>query len=133
MHGASSSQPDSVASTAGSPKASQQSSPPGSAPPPSAPPGAGAAPPGDAQTCKPQACAIQTCLASNDYQQARCIHAIAALIQCCDAAAAAHSGGGGAGGSGGAAAAQVPAPVHCSFSPSYRRLVARQQAAAGER
>ena len=77
-------------------------------PPPPAPP----LPP-----CKAEACAIQSCLAANDYQQRRCVASIAALIACCDAEAGAAA----------AAAAPQAAPVHCSFSPSYRRVVEQEQ------
>lgn len=61
--------------------------------------------------CKQQACDIQSCLASSDYQEERCIHQIAALIDCCAAQAAAGSDN----------------PVHCAFSKHYIKLIERQQ------
>jgi hypothetical protein len=48
------------------------------------------------------------CIARHDYQERRCVKEIAAIIECCDAVAAAGE----------------PTPVQCSFSPSYRKLVA---------
>jgi hypothetical protein len=55
-------------------------------------------------TCKPQACAIQTCLASNDYQEKKCIKEIAALIACCDSV-------------------EGEKPPQCSFSKQYRKYI----------
>ncbi len=33
--------------------------------------------------CKPQTCAIQECLSGNDYQEAKCLKEIRALVACC--------------------------------------------------
>ena len=55
------------------------------------------------------------CIARHDYQERYCVKEIAAIIECCDAVAAAGE----------------PAPVQCSFSSSYRKLVAEAKAAGG--
>jgi hypothetical protein len=74
--------------------------------------------------CKKQACEIQACLVAQNYQEQQCLAHIQALIDCCDEVAAlAAATGEGAG-----------KPVHCAFSPRYRKLVAEaaaQAAAAG--
>jgi hypothetical protein len=62
--------------------------------------------------CKPQACALQECIAANDYQEKRCLAAIAALIACCDAQPP------------GTAAA----PLQCAFNPRYRDWLAAEKA-----
>lgn len=69
----------------------------------------GAPPPRHA--CRPQACAIQDCLAANDYQEARCLPQIAALIACCDEDAATAGPG-------------AQRPPQCALGPRYRALAA---------
>lgn len=59
--------------------------------------------------CKAEACAIQECLSSNDYQEAKCLPAINALIQCCEQFQ------------------EDEAPVHCAFSEVYTKLARRLQ------
>jgi hypothetical protein len=56
--------------------------------------------------CLKYACAIQTCLDLKDWQEAKCIPEIAALVRCCDALGAA-----------------APQCIQCAFGQSrYRNL-----------